>query len=409
MNKKLLATMAAVMTVVTSGVGMVGCNGKKTVDTDQHLEMYVLNIGLGYEWAPAIADAFAKEAWVQEKYPDFSYSYNFNDEWDFASDRIKAGKAVNTADILFGTGLQTLYNVKKDGQLVLESLEGIANETVMGESVKVKDKLYPEFVEPNTNPDTGDLITVPWGIGYQGLLYNETILNNLGFEVPVTTQEFLNICQAIKERTPDTTYGENYAVIGCYTDDYWANAFPMWWAQYEGMEEYTSFFNGISEGKLSKDIFLQTGRLKSLEAMHDTLSKSNGYTTENSGIYTFMEAQTNFLMGKGVFYMCGDWFDYEMRAIAPGLKKTYGYDMRLMRMPVLSSVREKTSIESDEKMAALIRKHIPEYLHGEWRFANSVANMPVLDAVVEALIERGILTPPENGVGAEGCWMMVKK
>ncbi len=62
-----------------------------------------------------------------------------------------------------------------------------------------------------------------------------------------------------------------------------------------------------------------------------------------------------------------------------------------------------------EKMAALIRKHIPEYLHGEWRFANSVANMPVLDAVVEALIERGILTPPENGVGAEGCWMIVQK
>lgn len=62
-----------------------------------------------------------------------------------------------------------------------------------------------------------------------------------------------------------------------------------------------------------------------------------------------------------------------------------------------------------EKMAALIRKHIPEYLHGEWRLANMVANMPVLDAVVEALIERGILTPPENGVGAEGCWMIVQK
>ena len=62
-----------------------------------------------------------------------------------------------------------------------------------------------------------------------------------------------------------------------------------------------------------------------------------------------------------------------------------------------------------EKIAALIKKVVPEYLLGEWRFANYLANMPVLDAVVEVLIDKGILMPPENGIGAEGCWMSVKK
>ena len=62
-----------------------------------------------------------------------------------------------------------------------------------------------------------------------------------------------------------------------------------------------------------------------------------------------------------------------------------------------------------EKLAALIGASIPEHLLGEWEFANRLANMPVLDAVVEALIEKGLLTPPENGVGAEGCWMCVEK
>ena len=60
-----------------------------------------------------------------------------------------------------------------------------------------------------------------------------------------------------------------------------------------------------------------------------------------------------------------------------------------------------------EKIATLIKKVVPEYLLGEWRLANSLANMPVLDAVVEVLIDKGILTPPENGIGAEGCWMSV--
>ena len=62
-----------------------------------------------------------------------------------------------------------------------------------------------------------------------------------------------------------------------------------------------------------------------------------------------------------------------------------------------------------EKVAELIKKIVPDYLLGEWRLANNLASMPILDAVVECLIEKGVLTPPEDGIGAEGCWMSVEK
>lgn len=61
-----------------------------------------------------------------------------------------------------------------------------------------------------------------------------------------------------------------------------------------------------------------------------------------------------------------------------------------------------------EKVAELIKKTVPDYLHNEWEYANSIANMPILDAVVERLIEKGVLVPPEDGIGAEGCWMSVE-
>ncbi len=61
------------------------------------------------------------------------------------------------------------------------------------------------------------------------------------------------------------------------------------------------------------------------------------------------------------------------------------------------------------KIAEFIKKSVPEYLQCEWKRANELANLPILDSVVEALIEKGLLTPPENGVGAEGCWMNVAK
>ena len=62
-----------------------------------------------------------------------------------------------------------------------------------------------------------------------------------------------------------------------------------------------------------------------------------------------------------------------------------------------------------EKIASLIKKSVPDYLIGEWRLANNLANLPILDSVVECLIEKGVLTPPEDGIGAEGCWMSVEK
>ena len=61
------------------------------------------------------------------------------------------------------------------------------------------------------------------------------------------------------------------------------------------------------------------------------------------------------------------------------------------------------------KMAELIKESVPDYLIGEWRFANNLANSPVLDAVVECLIEKGVLTPPKDGIGAEGCFASVEK
>lgn len=62
-----------------------------------------------------------------------------------------------------------------------------------------------------------------------------------------------------------------------------------------------------------------------------------------------------------------------------------------------------------QKIASLIKKSVPDYLLGEWRLANSLASLPILDAVVERLIEAGVLTPPKNGIGAEGCWMSIER
>ncbi len=61
------------------------------------------------------------------------------------------------------------------------------------------------------------------------------------------------------------------------------------------------------------------------------------------------------------------------------------------------------------RIADMIRRTVPEYLLAEWKFFNILASGSVLDNVVETLIERGVLIPPEDGLGAEGCWMSVAR
>ena len=65
--------------------------------------------------------------------------------------------------------------------------------------------------------------------------------------------------------------------------------------------------------------------------------------------------------------------------------------------------------EVAEKIAELIKKTVPDHLIEDWMYYNDLASIPVLDTVVEELIEKGILTPPETGLGAEGCWVSVER
>lgn len=62
-----------------------------------------------------------------------------------------------------------------------------------------------------------------------------------------------------------------------------------------------------------------------------------------------------------------------------------------------------------EEIAGLIKKYVPEHVFCDYKLANRLASMPVLDTLIDALIERGLITAPENGVGAEGCWLALKK
>lgn len=62
------------------------------------------------------------------------------------------------------------------------------------------------------------------------------------------------------------------------------------------------------------------------------------------------------------------------------------------------------------ELSAFMRTHIPEHLMNEYQiYTGMIAGVRILDNAIEDCISKGLLTEPENRLGAEGVLMIVEK
>ena len=109
---------------------------------------------------------------------------------------------------------------------------------------------------------------VPWVTGMQGMVYNRTMFEEYGWEVPNTTDDLLVLCDEI------VADGE-VPFIFTSKENYWTcMMFLLWWGQYEGADNYANSIRDLSapipmrpederEYDYSNEVFAQTGRLRS--------------------------------------------------------------------------------------------------------------------------------------------------
>ena len=143
---------------------------------------------------------------------------------------------------------------------------------------------------------------LPWVSGMQGLLYNQTQFEEAfagtDVEVPRTTDELSEVCAALVD--------EGYTPF-IYTsrENYWTcTMFLIWWAQYEGLENYSNFYQGIvvdedGNRQMSRDVYRQKGRLRSLEVIESLIKYPTPNIHENVNTLTFTQAQARFPSGTG--------------------------------------------------------------------------------------------------------------
>ena len=391
MKKSLKRALCALMACTSvASVGLVGCN-KQIPDTDQTLQIYVFNAGYGTKWCTDMIEVFKQQDWVQEKYPNLIIPKpTVNDVGSFAETRLSAGEKGNSFDLMFAINLD--YNTGPDGDF-LDLTDVVYNSTVPGEDIKWSEKSLESYNESNTYIDPTDLSSkrqylTSWAGGMNTILYNETLLKQFTDKLPNTTDELIAICAAVKanEGQNNENYNKGYSFMEYGTGSYFVHMMPIYWAQYEGIANYKNFWNGIDNNRYSKGIFDQKGRLYALEVMETLLDAKNAYLTRSAPTLEFMQAQTMFLQGNGLFFCNGDWFDNEMASIRDQIIEEQGYidTFKTMKMPIVSKLGEKLGI-TDAELSAIV-----DYVDGttatEPTFAStkSYTNAEVIAAVKEA-------------------------
>lgn len=373
--KKILSLLLALL-MILSMAACGGDNGGSNVENSDDpaqivedtttLNIMILHKGYGFKWLEALKNGF------EAANPGVTVNLTTISKSDIIKGDIKNYKK-SDFDLYFdinATGMASLvqeYGTYYAGNQALRPLNDVLNAEIPGEGITVKEKIYDSVLlgyqhEGRDTEDTADDVYygLPYVVGAMGLYYNETVINNaLGegnWEIPNTTDEMIALCQKLKDA------GCHMLVPGSL-DQYAKSFFLANWAQYEGLDNYLKFFDGIGfdadrgrETSKSSLIYQQEGRLASMEVAFDLLDPDNGFILPNTaeiGVNNLNDYQKRFVDPKNnlAFYFCGDWLMQE-------LLDNSGTDgstsvVKMMKTPVISSIIDSKNGYSVDQEARL--------------------------------------------------------
>lgn len=377
MRKKLWKRAVAVCcTGLMLCSGLTGCGGgrdKDAVLNDPSIEdtknLYIMHSegGYGSAWLTAIAKAF------EEEHEGVTVHIDIVKQMAPIDSDIKNYKNSNV-DIYMGRdyggilNAMNSYKTAYNGKQAFRDLTEVYNTKIPGEDVTLGEKLNASIksemaVEGRGTEDTSDdkFYSVPICNSTFGLFYNETVIDNaLGkgnWELPRTTDEFLALCKRLKAK-------DAYIMLPGLLDQWTAACYNPWWAQYEGLDNYFKFFEGIGydtnknrETTYSNLIFKQPGRLAAAEACYDFIGYDNGLIIKNAveiGANNLNDYQTKFTLSKYkyAFYPCGDWLPQELED-SSNTDIASDSVIKMMKTPVLSSIINSTNSYSSDQAKRL--------------------------------------------------------
>jgi ABC-type glycerol-3-phosphate transport system substrate-binding protein len=357
-------------------LGMVACGGSTGGSDESGADEYVNKYsdrpksvtlcyyegGYGVEWLRAVTA---------------DYMDNINQDV-YISMKASTDNSVAREKISSQTGTYDLYYIEVDmfnRTNVLEELTSLLDMEVPGETgVKVRDKIDQKWLD--YYEENGEYYQMPatnfmgWNWTYNKTLLDET-LGEGNWKLPNTTDELFALGEELFNKDVFlTAFAGNDTTGGA---DYLRYCYEVWFAQMTGMEGFDNYFNCLYDNNGTYELAKEfpknieqnrTAIEKTYQVAQTLCTGQNGveFMHSKSESLSFLDAQ--FLQYQGgfrgaadypiAFYYNGASAEKEMGSyVEDGIIEDQ--DIRVMKMPVISAILERTpSISDDATLSAVV-------------------------------------------------------
>ena len=248
----------------------------------------------------------------------------------------------------------------------LVELSDVYNATPEGENKSIKDKMVQSVYDKLLTEDD-KIYQMNWSHSVSSIVLNKTVLDRIfpeGYDIPNTTDELVAFADAIKAKGV-------YPFSMSTSVSYWDYLHYVWWAQYDGYDKYTDYYQGYyhkpnGDGTYTRvisefgEVLDNAGRIESLKVAEKFLKKDNGYMHKYSDSMTWQESQIAFVsqgyagkdMTECAMMVNGDWIHNEVQSYL--IQKNQ--DLVMIKPPMISSIVEtlEDNTMTDEELSAVI-------------------------------------------------------
>lgn len=287
--------------------GETAASGEKEV-----IEIAVFEGGLGAEYWERMMDAYVAE------HPNVEFKSTISPKvGEIIRPRVVSGDAPDLLVMTDGDQSGLLVSMIKDKALldITDVFEGPAYDS----DEPLKDRIVDGYLESGKYQPYGDgrIYIAPKDCGYTGMIYNKTLFEEKGWEVPTTWDEFFALGDAAKaEGRALFTYQGIYP-------SYLENIFWPAIASAVGDEGIERIFN-YEEGSFNNSEVIQV--LSNFQRI-----ATDGYLMEGTVALNHTQSQTEMMQGHALFIPNGVWMVNEMKD-AP---REEGFSYGLALAPVL--------------------------------------------------------------------------
>ena len=317
MKKRVLRALSMLLAIAMLA-SLVGCGkGGDDADGRRVVKWEVLKAGYGTKPYEKVAEAFMK------KNPDVLVKIVFNPSIsDTTASRLESN--TNLADVYSFKSMESIKRWIAEGWV--EPLDDVYNaklstEKTIAESMTGSAKEVCSY--------NGSAYAIPEYVATNGFVYNKSLFEKHGWQIPTTTSELEKLCKQIINDTDGAVAPIVYC--GGAADGYLYLAVESWVYSYEGVANLDKFYHFKDAEVFNPSN--SKGKMYALQNLQKFFYDEGGYTMAGSAGMTHIVAQSKLIQGEAAMMVNGSWFENEMSEV---LASNPDVEMGMFAMPEMS-------------------------------------------------------------------------